>query len=171
MSVGSSPLEERVAHLELVKKKSMRASVTDYYRRTPSRGKRKGHGRAAFGTEKELYPQLAYILLSSPGVMIPTLLRIFRTEAARRLLRSSLAGRWRAYRLSTIRPKRGVRWTGPRCFPGAAGQKAIADIGFFLEPSYDRPHQIRAKRLLYLRSSPVTGTGMTPGSSGSSRDI
>jgi hypothetical protein len=148
LSANGSSLERRVASLELVRLDSMRASVKDYYRRKPSRAERGSAHQYATGSEKELYPEIAHILLSSPGVMLPELLRLLQTDAARRLLRSSFAGPWRAYRLSTVRPNRG--WKGPRCFPGAAGKKAIADLGLFLDPSYDGPKQIRARRLLYF---------------------
>ena len=142
-------LAGRVAHLELAALKSMRASVRDYYCRTPSRGAEGVPGYPS-GSEKELYAELAYILLASPPVMLPALLGVLDTEAARQLSGSSLAGSWRAYRLSTIRPKLGLHWTGPRCFPGAAGQHAICDLGLLLDPSYEGPAQLRARMLLYF---------------------
>ncbi len=151
----SNALERRVSRLELVAMDTMKASVVDFFRRVPSGQKSRPRWVPEMyptGSEKELYPEFAHILLSCPGVMVPALLGLFRTPVAQRLLQAPLTGSWRAYRLSTVRLEKGVRWTGPICFPGAAGYGAIADVGFFLNPSYDGADgkQVRADKILYF---------------------
>jgi hypothetical protein len=148
-------LELRLRKLELVALSSMEESVVDFFRRLPSGPKSKPRWTPAMyptGSEKELYAEFAYILLSAPQVTIPALLQLFQTSPVQLLENASMPGHWRAYRLSTVRLERGLRWTGPMCFPGAAGQGGIADVGLFLNPSYHGAdgRQVQADALLYF---------------------
>lgn len=143
-------LQRRLARLELVHLDSMLNSVADFYRRLPSKAKW-NVDLYPTGSEKELYAEFAHIILADPPGMIDLLFRLLDTPIAKELRESCMAGSWRAYRLSTIRRDRGMRWQGPECFPGAAGHGAIADVGLFLNPSYGvDSYQIDADFFLYF---------------------
>jgi hypothetical protein len=148
-------LERRVGKLELKVLDTMRSSVEDFYRRVPSGPKSDPKWTPEMypnGTEKELYPQIAHILLSAPEVYIPTLLDLLGAPAAQELLETDLSGQWKAYRMSTVRLEKPVRWTDPMCFPGGAGEGGIADVGLFLNPTFDGKggKQLRAERIVYF---------------------
>lgn len=154
MELAGSEMERRLQHLELRSLGTMKESVAEFYRGIPG----KKHARAKWsadaypvGTEKELYAELAHTLLAAPAVMIPAMLGSLGTSPAEGLARTPDSGHWRAYRLSTIRFRRGTGWTSPMCFPGAAGANGIADVGIFLNPRVNETKgQVDADRMLYL---------------------
>jgi hypothetical protein len=151
----ASRLERRLRPLELVALPSMEESVVDFFRRRPSGPRSKPRWTPAMypkGSEKELYAEFAYIVLSAPQATIPALLRMCERTSATQLANALTPGVWRAYRLSTVRLDRGVRWSGPMCFPGAAGHGGIADVGLFLNPSYDgaQRRQLGADLIIYF---------------------
>lgn len=148
-------LEREVERLELRVLDTMKSSVKDFYRRVPSGTKSNPSWTPEMyptGTEKELYPQIGYILLSAPDVCIPALLALINEPAAHELLKANLSGEWKAYRMSTVRLEKPVQWTDPMCFPGGAGEGGIADVGLFLNPTFDGRggRQLRAERIIYL---------------------
>jgi len=100
---------------------------------------------------------MAYGFLAAPETMVRALIETADTSASTELRRAPLAGTWRVFRISTARPQRRNRYRGPRLFSGGAGYGGIADIGLFLNPTFD-PHTdpcLRAEKMLYfeLKSS------------------
>lgn len=149
VELGGSRMERRLGHLELHSLGTVKDSVADFYHRIPS--KNWSPDTYPVESEKELYAELAHILLAAPHAMVPALLRSFGTRPANELADSCGDGLWRCYRLSTIRFEKGVRWSGPICFPGAACSNVIADIGLFQNPRIDQTAgMIVADRLVYL---------------------
>jgi hypothetical protein len=101
------------------------------------------------GSEKELHAEFGCIVLFDPLVTVPALLRLFHTPASEELLNNMPSGSWRGYRLSTRR-LRGSGYGTPMGFPGVAGCGGIADVGLFLNPTFDGKggSQMQAERVL-----------------------
>lgn len=137
-------LENKVSSLELIPQNTLQESVDDFFRRKPSHGKPK--------VEKILYAQIAHILLINPQVMIPALLGVLSVPTSHAVHQSFCPARWRAYRLSTAHMERPTREIDVLCFPGAAGEGGIADVGLFLNPSFDgkQGFQIQADLIIYF---------------------
>lgn len=145
-------LEQSLAPLELLANDSLNGAVVDYYRRVPSGPKSRPRwtpDQYPTGSEKELYAEFGCIVLFEPRVTVPALLRLFDTPVSETLVKGLPSGSWRAYRLSTRR-LRGSGCGTPMGFPGVAGCGGIADVGLFLNPTFDGKggSQMQAQRVL-----------------------
>jgi hypothetical protein len=158
-------LKQRVQYLRLLVLKSMEESVIDFYHRVPSKNGRRH-------TEKDLWAQFAYILLSEPDRMIPMLVAKLGSPAAQRL-DGRLTGTWHAYRVSTVSRDRGTRWKDPYCFPGCGPRSirpvmrtekggGIPDVLLLLNPDYSRGKQVAADLFLYFELKSMERSSLTP---------
>ena len=143
-------IERKVSKLELHSLHTVEESVASLYERVPSGSKSKPRWTPEdypTGSEKELYAEFGYVMLSDPLATVPALLDSLGSAPFDLLRQISLVSRWRAFRISTVRAHREV----PICFPGGSGEGGIADVGLFGDPLIDASlHQMWGAPILYF---------------------